>query len=89
MKRVARVVATVVVALVAIVVLAGAVGWALPVGHTASVSLGVSAPPQQVYDLVADVAAYSAWWPEVSRVEVLPREDGRPRFRQHTSSGPW
>lgn len=64
------------------------IGWLLPVGHVASRSADFRAVPQSIYDVIADVEHYPQWWPEISRVEMLPAEQGRVRFRQHTSTGP-
>jgi uncharacterized protein YndB with AHSA1/START domain len=64
-----------------------AIGWALPVGHVASRTATLAAPPAQVFDIVARVDAYHTWWNEVSRVEMLPAANSRTRFRQETSTG--
>jgi uncharacterized protein YndB with AHSA1/START domain len=72
---------------VVIVAVVYGVGWLLPVGHVASRTTVVGASPQQVYDTIADVGGYSRWWSEVERVEMLPPEGERVKFRQHTSAG--
>lgn len=64
-----------------------AVGWMLPVGHVASRSAVVAEAPAEVFARVANVAAYPSWWSEVAQVDVLPAVEGRPRFREHLSSG--
>lgn len=64
-----------------------AAGWMLPVGHVASRSALVPHAPALVFARIADVAAYPSWWSEVTEVDVLPPADGRPRFREHMSSG--
>ena len=74
--------------LVAAVGLVYAVGWFLPVDHVASRSASFGRPPQEVYDLVADVATYPQWWPDIAKVEMLPSAAGRIRFREHMSTGP-
>jgi uncharacterized protein YndB with AHSA1/START domain len=63
------------------------IGWMLPVGHAASRTMHVRASPESVFDLVKDVAAYPAWRPGVSRVEVLDARGGALRFREHSSTG--
>jgi uncharacterized protein YndB with AHSA1/START domain len=63
------------------------VGWLLPVAHVASRSATVVAPPEKVFETIARVDSYQSWWSEISRVEMLPSEDGRTRFRQHTGTG--
>ena len=81
MKRLGQVV----FALLAIVALIYGTGWMLPVAHTASSTATFAATSQEVYDVVADVAAYPRWWTDVERVEILPPVEGRIRFRQHST----
>lgn len=64
-----------------------AVGRMLPVGHVASRSAVVAGAPAEVFARVANVAAYPSWWSAVTQVDVLPVVEGRPRFREHLSSG--
>lgn len=82
----------IVVALAIIVGLAGVmwvVGMMLPVGHVASGTRVLPRPADAVYRLVSSVEEYPRWWPDVSHVEVLARDDqGRVTFRQHSSDGP-
>jgi hypothetical protein len=73
--------------LVGLVVLVAIVGGLLPVGHVASRSVSVAAAPEAVFDVIADVERYPEWWSDVSRVELLPAEQGRTRFRQHDANG--
>ena len=73
--------------IVVVVALATAVGGMLPVAHTASRSALVATSPARAHALLAHVAGYPRWWSEVSRVDVLPPVGGRPRFRQHLSTG--
>jgi uncharacterized protein YndB with AHSA1/START domain len=74
--------------LVSLVVLVAIIGWLLPVAHVASRSAAIGRPPAEVYALVADVGAYAQWWPDISRVEMLPAEPGVVRFREHMTTGP-
>jgi uncharacterized protein YndB with AHSA1/START domain len=62
------------------------IGWMLPVAHVASASATLSEPADAVYAMVSDVASYPKWWSDMSRVDVLPAVEGRPRFRQHLGS---
>jgi uncharacterized protein YndB with AHSA1/START domain len=64
------------------------IGWLLPVAHEASRSAQFNAPPERVYDVVADVVSYANWFDDVRRVELLESTNGKLRFREHTSSGP-
>ena len=75
-------------ALAGLVAVITIVGWLLPVGHVASRSLSIARPPADVYALIADVAAYPSWWPDIARVEMLPASPGVVRFREHMSGGP-
>jgi uncharacterized protein YndB with AHSA1/START domain len=78
----------IVLALVLIVAAVYTIGWLLPVGHVASRSVNLRSAPQSTYDVITDVEHYPRWWPEISSVEMLGTEQGRVRFRQHTSTGP-
>ena len=73
--------------LVLLIVLVAAMGWLLPVGHVASRSATIAAPPDEVFAVVSNVEAFPSWWKDVSRVEMLPSANGRTRFRQHDSTG--
>jgi uncharacterized protein YndB with AHSA1/START domain len=64
-----------------------AIGWMLPVAHVVSRTTVIAAPPAAVYARISEVSGYPRWWSEVSRVERLPPVDGRPRYREHMSSG--
>jgi hypothetical protein len=75
----------------AVVLVTGAVtlvGWLLPIAHQASRTAHLAAPPERVYDIVADVDGYAGWLEGVSRVERLEAVSGKIRFREHTTSGP-
>jgi uncharacterized protein YndB with AHSA1/START domain len=74
-------------ALVVLVALIALVGWLLPVDHVASRTTTLAAPTEKVYAMVSRVDEYPAWWSQISRVEMLPAENGRTRFRQHDSTG--
>jgi uncharacterized protein YndB with AHSA1/START domain len=78
----------IVVPIAVLVLLVLVVGWLLPVGHEASRSISVGRSPQDVYAVIADVETYPKWWSDMVRVEMLPAQEGRIRFRQHMSSGP-
>ena len=78
--------AGVLAALVLCVVL---IGWTLPRHHRVSVMRGYVATPEAMFALISDVGAYTSWRTEVTRVEVLPYEGGRLRWRETTkSNGP-
>jgi uncharacterized protein YndB with AHSA1/START domain len=59
-----------VAALAALVTIVLAIGWSLPVAHTASSTRVVPAAPDRVFAIVSDFARYPEWRTGVSRVEV-------------------
>jgi uncharacterized protein YndB with AHSA1/START domain len=62
------------VVLVAIVGVIAVVGYFLPVGHEASRSAELSAPPERVFALISDLENYRSWWPEAEvKVAVVER----------------
>ena len=69
----------VIVVVIAIVV---AVGYSLPVAHTAQRSATLRASPAEVWATVTDVAAYPTWRTDVTSVEVLPPVSGLPAWRE-------
>jgi uncharacterized protein YndB with AHSA1/START domain len=77
----------IVAALAGVLVVMTVVGWLLPVGHVATRSVLVAAHPAAVFETIAAVERYPEWWSDVSRVERLPAEQGRTRFRQHDANG--
>jgi hypothetical protein len=83
-----RVVGWIFGSLTILIAIVAMIGWRLPVGHVASRSLALGAPPDAVFDTIANVETFPAWWKDISRVEMLPADDGRTRFRQHSSTGP-
>jgi hypothetical protein len=78
----------IVVPIATLVLLVFVVGWLLPVGHEVSRSADVRRSPHETYAVVADVESYPTWWSDMVRVEMLPPQEGRIRFRQHMNSGP-
>lgn len=68
-------------ALVAIVVIVGAL---LPKGHVASRRVRLAAPPDRVFAIISDVGATASWRPDISRVDMLPAEDGKTMFREQS-----
>jgi uncharacterized protein YndB with AHSA1/START domain len=74
-------------ALVALVVVIVAIGYALPVKHVASRQARLRQPPDKVFAVITNVEEFPAWRPSVKRVELLPAHDGRPRFREIGSDG--
>jgi len=78
----------VVATLVALVLVVMVVGYMLPVKHSASSERTVRGTPDVVYTLIATPADFPKWRGDVKSVDILPAENGRPRFREHGSNGP-
>jgi uncharacterized membrane protein len=77
-------------AILAIVLLIGVialVGSRLPKSHTASRSLVLHKPAQEVYAVIRDFGSAPTWRGEVKRVEIETQPDGRVRFREEGKNG--
>jgi len=68
-------------------VLVIAIASRIPQSHVASRSAGISAPPDQVWQVITDVDQFSSWRPGVVRVEQLPAHNGLPSWREFDSHG--
>lgn len=73
--------------LAALVLAATLVGWLLPVSHRASREATITASPDEVYSVIADVSQYPAWRKKVRSVEVGISATGAPTFRESSSDG--
>ncbi len=82
--KIALIALGVVAALIVVIVL---VGYSLPVKHRAQVTAAIAAPPDQVYALITNVAAFPSWRTGVRSVEVLTSPDARPRWREVSKNG--
>ena len=71
--------------LVLVVVVVVAVGYTLPQSHVASSSARYRASPEAVWASLTDVAAYPTWRTGVTRVELLPGENGQTEWREYGS----
>ena len=81
--------ALVLAALAALLAVVWIVGMMLPVSHVASGSRVLPRPAADVYRLVSSIEDYPRWWADVSRIEILSRDEhGYPTFRQHAGDGP-
>ena len=72
--------------LVAVVALVLIIGFALPEKHTVTREATYRATPEQLFTLIRNVSDYPSWQKAVSKVELLPAIDGKPRMRE-TNSG--
>lgn len=61
-----------------------AIGATLPQNHIVSRTARLSVPPDTLWDIVTDVAAYPKWRKDVERVEQV---SGAPRFTWREISG--
>jgi hypothetical protein len=82
--KIALIALGVVAALLVVIVV---VGYSLPVKHRAQVTATIAAPPDQVYALITNVAAFPTWRTGVRSVEILTSSDARPRWREVSKSG--
>jgi Polyketide cyclase / dehydrase and lipid transport len=81
-----RIVAYVVVLVIAAVLVMYAVGRTLPVAHLASRGERFAAPRDTVWAVVTDVAAFASWRRDISSVEMLSPVEGRPAWREVSGS---
>ena len=72
--------------LVVLIVMVLLVGSYLPVKHEVTREATYRATPAQLFALIRNVDDYPSWQKSVSKVEVLPDVDGKPRARE-TNSG--
>jgi len=82
--KIALIVLGVVAALIVVVVV---VGYSLPVKHSARVTTVIDAPPDQVYAIITNVAAFPEWRTGVRSVEILTSPDGKRRWREVSKNG--
>jgi hypothetical protein len=74
-------IALIVVLLLAILVM-HAMGRALPVEHTAIVSIRLQQPPEAAWDVLAEIAAYPKWTTTTSVLQLPSDDPDHPLFRQ-------
>ena len=65
------------------------VGWTLPKHHHVTVQRAYVGTPAALFALISDVRGYPSWRSGLTKVEVLPDEGGRLRWRETTKgNGP-
>jgi len=69
---------------VALVVVVVAIGYLLPQSHLASSSARYRASPEALWASLTDVAAFPTWRKGLTRVELLPDENGQRGWREHS-----
>jgi len=73
--------------LVAIVIIALAIGASLPREHVATVKARYAANPAAVWAVIGNPLAASSWRKDVKKIETLPDRDGNKTWKEHSSSG--
>jgi len=73
--------------LVAVVLVVYVVGLLLPKSHVASTSARYAASPDAIWTTLTDVSAFPQWRGDVSRVEILPDENGQRGWREFGKQG--
>jgi len=68
--------------LVALVLIVCLIGYMLPKSHVASASARFAAPPDSIWTSLTDVAAFPKWRPGLTKVELLPDENGQRGWRE-------
>jgi uncharacterized protein YndB with AHSA1/START domain len=70
---------------VLIVAVVALIGMMLPQDHVAARMVRVRQTPEQVFAIISDVEKVPTWRADVTRVEILPIENGHMMFREHGS----
>jgi uncharacterized protein YndB with AHSA1/START domain len=78
-----RWIAIVIGLLLAIVLLIVVIGALLPKGHVAARRARFAQPPERIFAIITDFAQTPSWRTDLTRVELLPSQDGHTVFREH------
>jgi len=73
---------------IALVVIVALIGWMLPVRHSATVARTYKASAPALFGLLTDAPSFPTWRHEVTKIEMLPDENGRRRWKETTKNGP-
>lgn len=74
-------------ALVMLVVVAAAIGSALPKGHVAKRSASFAQTPDRVWAVLTDFAGQAAWRADIKSIERASDRDGKPVWREVSKRG--
>jgi hypothetical protein len=85
MRTVLIVTGVVIGVLVLLVAVVALIGMTLPQDHVAARTVRVRQTPEQVFAIISDVERVPTWRADVTRVEILPSDNGRMMFREHGS----
>ncbi len=56
------------------------VGLVLPRTHSATSRTTFVAPPERVFDILADLGSWDEWHPDIASMEQLPEKNGHPMW---------
>jgi uncharacterized protein YndB with AHSA1/START domain len=87
MKLVIIIVVSVIVVIVLLVGIVALIGLRLPKTHTASRSIVLHQPPQNVYSVIRDFASAPSWRSDVTQIDVEIQPNGRVHFREEGKNG--
>lgn len=74
-------------ALAALVLVVVAIGYTLPVRHTASRQVTLREPAGKIFAAINDPAGFPSWRSDVKKVEILPDRNGHRAFRETGANG--
>jgi len=83
MRMITYIIISIVGLLILLAGVVGIYGSMLPATHTASVSVVVNAPRERVWEIVNAAEQFPEWLEDITKVEILPEQDGKRVFRQH------
>ena len=85
--KVILIVLPIVVGIVAALGAATLIGVFLPKGHRATLSLVTDAPAEQVWELISDFEKAPSWRTELTGIERLADQDGKPVWKEIRRDG--
>lgn len=71
----------------ALVLIIVTVGYALPVGHVASRTAEIPAPPESVWRAMTDIGSMPTWRPGLESAEVTGQGAAGPTWRERSGDG--
>jgi uncharacterized protein YndB with AHSA1/START domain len=71
--------------LVLLVAVVALIGMTLPQEHVAARTVRVRQTPEVVFAIISDVEKVPTWRADITRVEILPSDNGSMLFREHGS----
>lgn len=71
----------------ALVVIAVAIGYSLPVQHVASRSVALNAPPERVWETITDIRSMPEWRAGLESAEITGLTEAGPTWREVSGDG--